>query len=89
MLETKKEYVDELRDMLSAIIPHFSDHKGRVILGYTGSKYEESVAQLESMVRPLLGFAPYLAGGGEWPELEEIYRRGLAAGSDPSNVDYW
>lgn len=89
MLETKKEYVDELRDMLSAIIPHFSDHKGRVILGYTGSKYEESVAQLESMVRPLLGFAPYLAGGGEWPELEDIYRRGLAAGSDPSNVDYW
>src|SRR5699024_3145706 len=32
---------------------------------------------------------PFWMGGGSDPEFEAIYRRGLAAGSDPENPEYW
>src|SRR5258708_5012826 len=44
--------------------------------------------ELESFARPLWGLAPLAAGGGSFGDWE-LYRRGLANGTDPRHPEYW
>lgn len=54
-----------------------------------GVSYELSAASMEAFARPLWGLAPFWAGGGTDGQLEELYRRGLVAGTDPASPAYW
>lgn len=44
---------------------------------------------MEGFSRVLWARGPLWQGGGEALEFEEVYRRGLAAGTDPENPEYW
>ena len=61
----------------------------RLHLGETGVTYGQAAIELEAFSRPLWALVPFWAGGGSDPAFEEIYRRGLAAGADPQNPEYW
>ena len=42
-----------------------------------------------SLFPSLMGTGALWAGGGKEPEFEEIYRKGLTAGTDEKNPEYW
>jgi len=51
--------------------------------------YDRNAIELEAFSRPLWALVPFWAGGGSDPEFEQLYRRGLASGTDPKNPEYW
>ena len=51
--------------------------------------YNQNAIELEAFSRPLWALVPFWVGGGSDPEFEKIYRKGLAAGTDPENPEYW
>ena len=69
--------------------PYYSAGGARLHLGDTGVTYGQAAIELEAFSRPLWALVPFWMGGGSDPEFEAIYRRGLAAGSDPENPEYW
>ncbi|MEC4629904.1 DUF2264 domain-containing protein, partial [Bacillus safensis] len=58
-------------------------------LGATAAHYETATIPMEAFSRPLWALVPFWVGGGSEPEFETIYRKGLAAGADPENPEYW
>lgn len=88
-LQSKKEFTDLMLDLLNPLKPFYSEKKALLHVGHTSCGYEDSTVPMEAFARPLWGLAPFWAGGGSDPEFEEIYRRGLAAGTDPKGEEYW
>ena len=74
---------------LDPLKPYYSAGGARLHLGETGVTYGQAAIELEAFSRPLWALVPFWMGGGSDPEFEDIYRRGLAAGSDPENPEYW
>jgi hypothetical protein len=74
--------------LFAPLKPHFSSGAARVRLGFSGAHYDDNAAELEGFARPLWGLAPLAAGGAEFDGWE-LYRRGLANGSDPRHPEYW
>ncbi len=70
------------------LLPYFSPSGARVRLSATAAHFDQAAADLEGFARPLWGIAPLVAGGGEF-EHWELYRRGLANGTNPDHPDYW
>jgi len=68
--------------------PHFSPGRAQVRLGATHAWYGEPVELLEGYARPLWGLAPLAAGGGAFSHWD-LWRAGLAAGTDPDHVEFW
>ena len=58
------------------------------LAGSTGTRFDETAAQVEGFARPLWGLAPLVAGGFDFPDAE-LWRKGLAAGTDPSGDEFW
>lgn len=85
----KQDYQKLLIDLVSPLKPHYSKNKGRLNLHGHAAWYENISAETEAFCRPLWGLVPFWAGGGNDAELEEIYAKGFASGSDPENADYW
>lgn len=75
-------YLDPLRDRYSA-------DNSRLYLGCTFAQYEDEVIPIEAWARVLWGLAPFWAGGGRDVQFEDVYRRGLIAGTDRSLSSYW
>ena len=75
-------YLDPLRS-------HYSELGARVCVGHTSAQYEDEVIPMEAWARPLWGLAPLWAGGGCDAFFEDVYRRGLVAGTDPASPEYW
>lgn len=78
--------------MLSLVRPVLSHATGsgcRVVLAGRGASYGRDAIEMESFARPLWGLVPYWLGGGRDEEMEWFYQRGLAAGCDPDDPDYW
>lgn len=88
-LQTKRDYQEKLFEILNPLLPHYSDGKARLTLGYTGATYSADVAEMEGFARVLWGLAPYFYGGGTSQTFEEIYVQGLTHGSDPRDPEYW
>lgn len=88
-LETKEELRKALEQIVTPLKPYYSKGCAELDLGETGAIYQRRVINMEAFSRPLWGLAPYWAGGGSLPEFEEIYRKGLLAGTDPSGEEYW
>ncbi|MEV4109056.1 DUF2264 domain-containing protein [Nonomuraea sp. NPDC049695] len=83
---------DDLRrqvlDLVDPLISRFSPGRGRLRLGFNTAHYDNAAAELEAFARPLWGLAPLAAGGGAFDHWE-LWRTGLAAGTDPEHPDYW
>ncbi len=88
-LETKADFTALMHTFLDPLRPLYSQGGARLHLGETGVTYASAAIELEAFSRPLWALVPFWAGGGHDAEFEAIYRRGLAAGSDPANPEYW
>lgn len=86
---TREAAEKTLLEILNPLKPMYSANKARLYVGETSAHYENDSIPMEAFARPLWGLIPFWAGGGSDPEFEEIYRRGLEAGPDPENEEYW
>ena len=78
--------------LLHPLLPLYSAGGARLHLGDTGVTYDRTAIEMEAFSRPLWALAPLWRGGAaapEWQAFAEVYRRGLAAGTDPAGPEYW
>lgn len=75
--------------LLNPLKPHYTAEGAGVSLGVTSTNYDEKAILMEGFSRPLWGLVPFWAGGGKEPWFEAVCRRGLAAGTDPENPEFW
>ncbi len=88
-MQTRQEFADKMLEILEPLKPFYSKEKALLKLGDTSAHYPDHTAWVEGFARPLWAIAPFLGGGSRNAEWEEIYRRGLAAGTDPQSEEYW
>lgn len=86
---SKKAAEQALLDVLNPLKPFYSESGARIHVGVTSTHYENDTIPMEAFARPLWGLVPFWTGGGSDPEFEELYRKGLEAGPDPTHPDYW
>lgn len=86
---TKQAAQQALLDVLDPLKPFYGESSARLYVGVTSAHYENDTIPMEAFARPLWGLVPFWAGGGRDERFEEIYRKGLAAGTDPEHPDYW
>lgn len=86
---TKQAAQQALLDVLDPLKPFYGESCTRLYVGVTSTHYENDTIPMEAFARPLWGLVPFWAGGGRDEKFEEIYRKGLAAGTDPEHPDYW
>lgn len=84
--------------VLDALAPHTSPGGARIVLGYTGTHFDEAAAQLEGFSRPLWALASLIAGSKgrdvshlspSPSELAARWSKGLASGTDPNGSEFW
>lgn len=84
--ETREQLQALLQKILEPLKPHYS--RAGLHIGDTAACYGTDTARMEAFLRPLWGLVPCWAGGSE-TGFEEIYAKGLAAGTDPKHEEYW
>ncbi|MBL4813408.1 MAG: DUF2264 domain-containing protein [Rhodobacteraceae bacterium] len=87
-LRTRDDLAQAVRDLVAPLVAHFSPGKARVRIGASGARHDEASADIEAFARPLWGIAP-LAAGGYTFEHWDIWRTGLANGTNPDHAEYW
>ncbi len=87
-LKTREDVQRALTDSFAPLLSYFSEGGARVRLDGAAAHFERAAADLEGFARPLWGLVPYAAGGGAFAHWE-LYRRGLANGTDPAHPEYW
>ena len=87
-LKTRDDVERGLRDLFTPLLPYFSEGGARVRLDGGAAHFDRAAADLEGFARPLWGLTPLAAGGAEFDHWE-LYRRGLANGTDPEHPEYW
>ncbi|MCX7715537.1 MAG: DUF2264 domain-containing protein [Clostridia bacterium] len=88
-MNSKKDFQRLLLDILNPLKPHYSENFARLYLGNTGTWYEKEAILMEAFSRPLWGLVPYWSGGGSDNSFDLIYQKGIAAGADPNNTEFW
>lgn len=86
---SKQEWKSLLGKFLDPLRSHYSEIGAQLDLGASGATYERRTITMEAFVRPLWGLVPLWSGGGTLRGFEEIYRRGIVAGTDPASPEYW
>jgi hypothetical protein len=81
---------DDLKRSLGELLEPLHAHSapGGWHLGSASAQYPAGIARMESWSRCLWGIAPFVAGGGNWPAMEDL-RVTLSRGVDPEDGAYW
>jgi hypothetical protein len=87
-LRSRADVEAALRDCFAPLRPYFSPGGARVRLNGAAAHFDRAAADLEGFARPLWGLAPLAAGGGAL-DCWELYRQGLANGTDPEHPEFW
>lgn len=87
-LRSRADVERAVHDLFNPVLPFFSEGGARVRLDAVGAHFDRAAADLEGFARPLWGVTPLAAGGGDFAHWE-LYRRGLANGTDPEHPEYW
>ncbi|ANK95295.1 MULTISPECIES: DUF2264 domain-containing protein [Rhizobium] len=87
-LKTRDDLAKAVIDLFRPLLPYFSEGGARVRLSATGAIFDRAAADLEGFARPLWGIVPLAAGGRHFPHWN-LYRRGLANGTNPAHPEYW
>ncbi|MEO8759029.1 MAG: DUF2264 domain-containing protein [Devosia sp.] len=87
-LETRADVETALRRSFAPLLPFFSPGGARVRLNGAAAHFDRAASDLEGFARPLWGLVPLAAGGGTFDHWD-LYRRGLANGTDPDHDEYW
>ncbi|MDR2976231.1 MAG: DUF2264 domain-containing protein [Streptococcaceae bacterium] len=77
-----------LEVLMNSVKPFYTERKGHIKLGTSGTVYSEDTQQAEGYLRMLWALGP-LWSQNEAPDLQKIYLEGIAAATDPENADYW
>ncbi len=88
-LHTKRDFQQFMLELLNPLKPHYSEGGARLNLGVTMAHYDQNATWMEAFSRPLWGLVPFWAGGGSDEAFEQLYRRGLSAGTDENHQEYW
>lgn len=88
-LQTRQDFEALMLQMLRPLEPLYSPGGALLHLGDTGVTYPRRTIEMEGFSRPLWALAPYWMGGGKADPFAEIYRRGLANGTNPKSPEYW
>lgn len=86
--KTREDVEGAFLDLFNPLLKAFSPGGARVRLDDSAAHFEQAASDLEGFARPLWGIVPYAYGGGKF-EHWELYRTGLANGTDPSHPEYW
>ncbi len=89
MLNSKKDFADALRGIIAPLKNYYTPGNAGIKLGHFDASYSDEIAKMEAFSRVLWGLAPLWGGGEECPEFDELYRRGIANGTDPESDEYW
>ena len=89
MLNTKNDFIDCLDRIIKPLKSYYTPGKAGIKCGNTGVMYGDDIARLEGMARVLWGLSPLWAGGGNIDDFAEIYKTGIANGTDPAHKEYW
>ena len=88
-LRTRSDVVKAIRDLYQPLLPYYSAGGARIRLDMAAAHYDRAASDMEGFARPLWGLAPLAVGGGaefvDW----ELFRKGLANGTDPDHPEYW
>lgn len=88
-IRTKKDFEKLMFDILNPLKEKYSKECALLDLGNSGACYSVYISQMEAFARPLWGLVPFWCGGGQDAAFEEIYRKGIIAGTDPKSKEYW
>jgi len=87
-LRTRGDVQQLVRDLAEPMVPHFTPGGAGVRVGENRGLFGDPAGWLEGFARPLWGLVPLAAGGGAF-EHWELWQRGLEAGTEPGNAEYW
>ncbi|KAF2823513.1 hypothetical protein CC86DRAFT_299285 [Ophiobolus disseminans] len=87
-LKTRDDVVNAVSSLLDPLVAGFSPQNALVKVGSTGTRFDETAAQVEGFARPLWGLAPLLAGGSKTGSTDKFVQ-GLINGTDPENEEFW
>ena len=87
-LRTREDVERAAIDLFTPLLPFFSQGGARVKLGSSGVWFSGVAEELEGFARPLWGVVPLVMGGGRF-EHWDLYRRGIASGTDPEHPEFW
>lgn len=88
-IHEKQEWGDRLLELLEPLKPFYSLAGARLRLTGAGACYSRDIIEMEAFSRPLWGLVPFWAGGRREAYWEDLYRRGIIAGTDPDHSEYW
>ncbi|KAL9093659.1 MAG: hypothetical protein Q9159_000188 [Coniocarpon cinnabarinum] len=87
-LTSRTDFQEACKSLLRPLVPFFSSLNTRVRIGATGTRFDESGAQLEGWARPVWGLAALLAGGAKFDEASH-WIEGLKHGTNPESPEFW
>ncbi|KAF9698833.1 hypothetical protein EKO04_003129 [Ascochyta lentis] len=87
-LRDREDAVKAATSLLDPLLAGFSDYSSMVKVGSTGTRFDETAAQVEGFARPLWGLAALLAGGSEYAATDKFVE-GLVNGTDPESPGFW
>lgn len=87
-LRSRQDVVDAVAALLDPLAAGASPGGALVRVSYTGTRFDETAAQVEGYARPLWGLAPLLAGGSSYAGTQRFVD-GLVNGTDPQSDEFW
>lgn len=87
-LRTRDDVVAAVASLLDPLAAGDSPQHALTKVGSSGTRFDETAAQVEGYARPLWGLAPLLAGGSKYAGTDR-YVQGLVAGTDPESDEFW
>lgn len=88
-IRTRKDFEDLMFSVLNPLIDKYSEECAHLDLGSGAACYSVATSKMEAFARPLWGLIPFWCGGGENNKFEDIYRKGIIAGTNPESCEYW
>ncbi|KAF2212427.1 hypothetical protein CERZMDRAFT_112121 [Cercospora zeae-maydis SCOH1-5] len=86
--KTRGDVIEACKALLDPLEAGFSKERALVRVGGTGTKFDETAAQIEGFARPLWGLSSLLASGDPYPN-HTLWLQGLISGTDPSSPEFW
>lgn len=95
---TREDVQKAIVAVLDPLAAHTSPGGSRIVIGHTGTHFDEAAAQLEGFSRPLWALASLLSGSKgrdvshlnpSPTDLAARWARGLASGTDPEGAEFW
>lgn len=87
-LLTRDHVVDAVASLLDPLAGGDSPKHAMVKVGTSGTRFDETAAQVEGYARPLWGLAPLIAGGSKYDGTKRFVE-GLINGTDPESDEFW